>query len=297
MARLIYILGSGRSGSTVLERVLNSSPRVVALGEVHALWRLPVERLRCACGAAVPECGFWQAVLAGAGITRQDLTRLADLERRVVRHRYLIRLGYDLRRIAADPRLTEFLVYQGRIFDSARRVSGAEWVVDSSKAGPRAWVLAARDPPLFLHSHRGAGQVLTSWRRAKFDPGRGGPMRRPSLHRAALDWIKAEQAARQLARQTALRRIDYRAFASDPRETLSAALDCDLPGLVAEVPWRGPDRVAPGPEYHSVLGNPDRFDRREIVIAPRDAADRGQGPWPERLMIRALGRGLDGIYR
>ena len=47
--RVVYILGAGRSGSTVLERLLASADRVAGAGELHILWRAPFARLRCAC--------------------------------------------------------------------------------------------------------------------------------------------------------------------------------------------------------------------------------------------------------
>lgn len=179
MRDLLYIIGSGRSGSTVMERVINSSPRFCGVGEIHALWRLPIADLMCSCGARVPDCGFWSQALEQADIGARELTRLAELERSVVRNTYLMTLRYDLGRIRNDDRLAEFTALQERLFAGVRAASGAEVVLDSSKAGPRAFVLAAGLDPVFLHAYRGAEDVIASWRRPKFEPSTGTPMKKP----------------------------------------------------------------------------------------------------------------------
>ena len=65
--KITYILGAGRSGSTVLERLLSSAPDVVGVGEVATLWRQPLSDLTCSCGAPAPECAFWTDVRAKVG--------------------------------------------------------------------------------------------------------------------------------------------------------------------------------------------------------------------------------------
>lgn len=292
----IYIIGSGRSGSTVMERVLNSAPRVCGIGEVHALWRLDASGLLCSCGQPVPVCGFWRATLDHAGFGPDQIKRLATLENSVVRNTYLMTLRYDLARIRADDRLAEFIDLQRRLLAGARAASGAAIVLDSSKAGPRAFVLAAGLNPVFLHAYRGAEDVIASWRRPKFEPSTGSPMKKPPIREAAMDWIKVEQAARALSRVATLRRIDYLAFSSNPRATLHTALDDLFPGLVDSLDWQGENRVRPAQTYHSVLGNPDRFSREDIVIRPQHASDRSRFGTGERLLIRSVGKGLEAIW-
>jgi hypothetical protein len=214
---------------------------------------------------------------------------LAELEREVVRNRYLLRLGYDLERIRRDSRLAEFAALQMRLMEGVRTAGQGRVVIDSSKAGPRAWVLAAHLDPLILHVYRGAEDVIASWRRPKFEPSTGGLMKKPSLAQAAMDWVKAEQAARSLARVCEVQRVEYGAFSTGPRGALAAA----LPGLADAVDWIDASTVRPAAEYHSVLGNPDRFERRDIVIAPRRAAAL---PGLEQGLVRMLGKTLERAY-
>lgn len=231
-----------------------------------------------------------------AGIGSAALARLATLEREVIRNRHLMRLGYRLSSIAGDAELAEFAALQAQLFEGVRFAGQGAVVVDSSKAGPRAWALAPGLKPAILHVYRGAEDVIASWRRPKFDPSTNAPMKKPSLAVAAMDWIKAEQAARSLAKCLPVRRLDYGDFATDPQSALTRALEPEFPGLVQTMAWTGRRTVRPAAQYHSVLGNPDRFDRADIRIAPQRAADRSRFGAAEQGVIGTLGKTLEWVY-
>jgi len=59
---VVYVAGSGRSGSTILERVLGQMPGFVNVGELIDLYRRPPEGERCGCGLAFTACPFWLGV-------------------------------------------------------------------------------------------------------------------------------------------------------------------------------------------------------------------------------------------
>ena len=60
---VLYIAGWGRSGSTLLERLLAEVDGVTLLGEVVHLWERGVrEDELCACGTAFSGCPFWSEV-------------------------------------------------------------------------------------------------------------------------------------------------------------------------------------------------------------------------------------------
>ena len=52
--KVLYIVGVGRSGSTLLERMLGAVPGSVNAGELNAIFsRVATQDQRCGCGAAV----------------------------------------------------------------------------------------------------------------------------------------------------------------------------------------------------------------------------------------------------
>ena len=294
MTSLLYLVGSGRGGSTLLERVLNSSPTAFALGEFHCLWRLPVERIVCACGQPFARCEFWTGAMARSGLGTQGLARLRELEPLVARSHVIARRRFSLAALDADARVRQYLALQQAVLDAVARDSGATWLIDSSKAGPRAWLVATDVRPLLLHLHRDAVDVLASWRQPKWDPSLKAPMHKPSVAAAAVDWIKAEAWATSLAARRPVRRIDYAQLVSAPREALARALAADAPALVESIQWLDERSVRPSPAYHSLNGNPDRFDAGAITIAARPPA-LARLPSRDRWAIRLIGGLLDKV--
>ncbi len=61
--KFVYILGTGRCGSTIFEILLGSHPKIQATGEFHGLpfpkW---MPGTICACGLTYNVCPFWSQV-------------------------------------------------------------------------------------------------------------------------------------------------------------------------------------------------------------------------------------------
>ena len=82
MAKLFYIGGFGRSGSTLLEYLLTSDPSVVACGEVARHVNKFRTRRACTCGRPAPACSIWgpfQFGFNGAGCLDHKALTLAML--------------------------------------------------------------------------------------------------------------------------------------------------------------------------------------------------------------------------
>src|SRR5262249_2495572 len=58
--RVILLGGLGRSGTTLVERIVGELPGVMALGEIVHLWRRDIrDNERCGCGERFHDCPFW----------------------------------------------------------------------------------------------------------------------------------------------------------------------------------------------------------------------------------------------
>ena len=84
--KVIYISGSGRSGSTLLSlflgKVLNGFPA----GELRQIWhRGLLKNERCACGKRFRKCDFWNEVIKEAlgSFKEQDILWICQLQRRI----------------------------------------------------------------------------------------------------------------------------------------------------------------------------------------------------------------------
>ena len=92
---VVYIAGSGRSGSTLLERALGEIPGFVNVGELIDLYRrTAADGERCGCGEPFAQCPFWSRVgdRAFSGWQEQKLTATRRLQGKVARQRRVPRL-------------------------------------------------------------------------------------------------------------------------------------------------------------------------------------------------------------
>lgn len=67
MTRLVYIMGHGYSGSTLLTLLLGAHPQIATIGEMGIAPRSKTrpEEFLCSCRAPIRDCGFWQQVTQG----------------------------------------------------------------------------------------------------------------------------------------------------------------------------------------------------------------------------------------
>ena len=284
---ILYILGAGRSGSTLLERLLGSARGVVAVGELHCLWRMPLEELTCSCGAPARACGFWRDVRRGAGLTDAALGELRALEHASVRHRRILGALGRLDQFHRQAGVRQFLDTQQRLFDAVADITGAGVIIDNSKAAPRGWALSAMDNVRIVHIRRRPGEVVAAWRRVKPDPSLGGPMHRPSAAAAAATWLLTELSAARLGKRRGMVRLDYDDLVASPEAALAR-----IGVATDQIPWTGPNRFLPDADYHALNGNPDRFRRGEIAIRP---APQPTLPFSDQAAVNIFGAALERV--
>ena len=272
--QVLYVGSWGRSGSTLLDLILGEIPGFRSVGELRYLWeRGLAERQRCGCGAAVPECPFWGAVLEEAfGRTGGvDSGEMLALWRRVDGLARLPWLLAPWRPAALGADIAAFRDVLGRLYRAVQRVSGAAVLVDSSKYAAYGLLLAGV-PGLdlrVLHLVRDSRAVAYSWTRRKAMPEvttaqQYMPIKRP--WRSAVFW-DLENLGLHLLRGVArgYQVLRYDDLATDPQAALRVALEGI--GVGADLGFLREHRVHLGPN-HTVAGNPLRFRRGELDIAP-----------------------------
>lgn len=270
--RVLLLGGAGRSGSTLLERLLGEVPDVQVLGETVHLWErgLRDDEL-CGCGEPFSRCPFWQEVgqRAFGGWDRLDPDEAVELRRSVVRSRYAPGLlgpgpvpSWRLRRDRLARRVAA-------LHAAAAAVSGATLLVDSSKHPAYAMllrraaldlrcVLVVRDPRAVAHS----------WQRVVRRPeivDREVEMPRYGLAQTAFTW-EAYSLLFSLLRRLGVpvMTVRYEDLMGDPTATLRDILDfAGLGG--ATLPTLAEGRVELTAS-HTVAGNPMRFQVGEVEV-------------------------------
>jgi len=283
VTKVLYLAGWGRSGSTILEAVLNQVPELVGCGELKFVWRRGlIENRRCSCGTPLRECGFWTRVFheAYGGIPEARLAAL-DAATGRYRTRHLPSLLLPGARDRYAPELAWYRDDLATLYRAVARVAGAQVVVDSSKF-PSHLVALLQTPGLDVrvaHIVRDPRAVAYSWQRDKIDPDApdGGRMPRLLPGVTGAYWSSWNLATERIARTNRLPylRVRYEDMIADPRAAIGPVLE--LAGLPGDrVPVAADGTVGLGVS-HQVSGNPVRFSQGAIRIRDDDEWTREMG--------------------
>jgi hypothetical protein len=75
--RVVYVAGSGHTGSTLLALLLDAHPRIVSVGETAVKPRIrrrgDAASQKCSCGATISQCLFWQRIFRRVEAQGYDL--------------------------------------------------------------------------------------------------------------------------------------------------------------------------------------------------------------------------------
>jgi hypothetical protein len=295
LMKVLYIVGVGRSGSTLLERMLGAVPGSVNAGEVNAIFsRVATEDQRCGCGTPFSSCPFWTAVGEEAFGGWSSVTgRMSLLQPRLVRQRFVPRLVTGLAGEAYLRDLDEYLDAHRRLYRAIAAVSGAEVVVDASKSTAQLFALRRiEDLDLrVLNLVRDSRGVANSWNKtgvSKPQSRDGAMMGTYAPHRLAVLWaaLQLESAVLGAAAPHAAR-VRYEDLVAHPRPTLEEALRgvglAPAQGALAHV---GESSVTLDPS-HGVAGSRTRFTSGRIELQLDDAW-RSALPVGARRIVTAL---------
>jgi len=291
---VVYIGGSGRSGSTLLERLLGAVPGVATLGEVvHLPSRALVDGETCGCGEPLASCPFWGPVgeEAFGGWDAVDGEEWQALQLRVDRNRHLPLLA-----VPATPGFRRDLAGHverlERLYRAAAVVSGAAVLVDSSKHASTAFALRhlrAVDVR-FVHLVRDSRGVAYSWTKEMARPETAEDELMPTYSPiSSAGWWDAFNLMLAALRATGapVDRLRYEDVLDDPAAALRRILAPT--GLALEPGWDDfltAEGARLGPS-HSVAGNPMRF-RTGTIPLRRDDAWRQSLPASDRRVVTAL---------
>lgn len=289
---VLLIGGSGRSGSTLLDRMLGQLPGFVAVGELRYIWSEALAGNRhCGCGARFLDCPFWSAVGSRAfgGWDQTGAGQAVSLQRSVARHRHIPALMMG----GAAParyrsRLARHLDQLGPLYQAIRQVSGANVIIDSTKDAAHAHVLK-RMPGIdfrVLHLVRDSRGVAWSWAKAV----QSGPdhLRQFPPPVTALRWVAYNLMTESLGWLGVPRLLmRYETLVAEPQAALAAiASFAGQPVEKAALGFVGDGGAWLG-AHHTVAGNPMRMISGHINIALDDAW-RTCMPFSQRAQVTAL---------
>lgn len=229
--KVLYIAGWGRSGSTLLGRILGQASDFFLVGELRYIWdRGLIEDRLCGCGATFSECPVWREVmfrtLEGGG--RNEPEELVALRDHGLRTRHLLDPTNRIPRTRVA-RMGEYRKTLERLYHAVQSVSRSRVIVDTSKFPSHGYLLQhVPDIELYvLHLVRDPRAVAYSWasrRKLELDPARGpGTLMMPHSHvESSLVWNEWNLAIEKTWRREPERymRVRYEDFVQSPRNTV-----------------------------------------------------------------------------
>jgi hypothetical protein len=282
--RVLYVGGLGRSGSTLLERMLDRLDGVCSVGELVHLWERGLgQDNRCGCGQRFGDCPFWRRVgeLAFGGWDTLEPAEVLALKASVDRNRYVPLMVLPALSRSWRARRDRYLALLARVYAAVAQASGRSLLVDASKHASHAF-LVRRLPGVELrlvHLVRDSRGVAFSWtkrmRRAEVPSG-DALMATGTPLRLSVRYLGHNLLFHLLARLgVPSLRLRYEALVGDPAGELARVLAfAGRPAAAGELGFVGDGWVelAPG---HALAGNPMRFRSGRVPLAV-DEAWRGR---------------------
>jgi len=256
VTRVLFVAGSGRSGSTLVTNLLGQVDGVFAAGELRYLWqRGAMDGRRCGCGRPFAECPVWTRVMKELDA---DPPAVVDHLRRRLRMRRLPAMLWR-RRVEAHPAIPALYA-----------ALGDDLVVDSSKLPPYGLLVDGLPgvETRVLHLVRDPRATAFSWRRRRGldGPGDDRLMSRPPVAKAALLWLVWNATAALLWRRSGrYLRVRYEDLVADPAAVtgrIAAFAGVPAPDVVGTTVHLAPT--------HAVAGNPSRHRTGDVTVRVDD---------------------------
>ncbi len=141
---ILYIMGTGRSGTTILEILLSNNPGIFGVGEVTNIFQDGfTDDETCSCGKPTSACEHWSSVRQQCNWKEADISNLNQLFVDIAWHTQFPKVASGL--VTRNKKVI-FSKTNECLFQSSADISDANIVVDSSKYAGRALELARAFP-------------------------------------------------------------------------------------------------------------------------------------------------------
>lgn len=298
---IAYIVGIGRSGSTLIDMVLGSHPEVFSLGEIVHFPRVYKENASCTCGLPIKQCEVWNEV--GDAIASEmnsgfaDNPSVLDLSlsdtNNLLQNTAELLLGvrglqkyrnlYRPRHLIDSPdQIPAPIKDIFAFYEIVKKVSGSRILIDSTKSPMRAARLLKENPSTAqkcIHLVRDGRGFLNSKLTKQYGRARNGgesekrgaiskllikdKYKIKVVHNSKL-WLRNNLVAEAIALSlpsSQYIKIRYEDFCASPRKASKTL--CDFIG----VQYKDDMLNFRSTVNHNIGGNPMKF-RRESILKP-----------------------------
>jgi hypothetical protein len=284
--KVLYIAGAGRSGSTVLARLLGQQPRWFDGGEIFRFPENILNERVCGCGAPFRQCAVWPQILQEAlgGFDNLDAHALSWRAQPIKNSDYLVRPRSSLDKKVQDT-MANYLSAIEAIYRSIVSVTDSSLIVDSSKSPIHGHFLdltGAVDLRV-VHLVRDPRAVAYSTARRR-KPGQRNQSFFSTLH----TWTRWNHLASRFwsgDAKTPYLLVRYEDFIKQPRKVLAAIAELVEEDASWESSFRGEREVWLNATHH-ISGNVGKHSTGSVRLS-MDEEWRGQMSGWDRLLATA----------
>lgn len=142
--KIIYILGPGRCGTTLLEVLLDNNTTISGVGELTHIFRDGyIANQQCSCGKKTHDCSIWSRLLKRSTWCPLELEHFSELFSIFSSHKMFPFILFG--RIKKEDS-AEYAQANDMMFSTLANITQSNVIVDSSKYAGRALVLAKQYP-------------------------------------------------------------------------------------------------------------------------------------------------------
>jgi hypothetical protein len=268
--KVVFIAGTGRCGSTLLDLALSQLPNTTSVGELRYFWSRGICQNRV-CGSGVPflEDDNWKTIvkqLYGESYM-EDAADFSALEKRNrIRHMLGIKSSNKVANLQklVNPYSDEL----ARVLKEISKQFGTDIIIDSSKMPLHGLALSQiKGIDLkIIHLVRDRNAVVHSWDNSKYDKGKGGMMKTQSIKKAAIEWVLINRWIERYLGSGTLPylKLNYSDFTSNPVSKMKEILSFIDEDVTNNPINKNKSFVATATA--SISGNPMRFSEGPTFI-------------------------------
>ncbi|MDT7830207.1 sulfotransferase [Pricia sp. S334] len=266
--KLILLIGSGRSGSTLMDMLVNENPNIMGVGEISN-WNNKVFNEYCACGDIVKSCPFWSEVIRKVGWSEKDFQKYKE-------YQYEFNAPkrdsvFKIKDYTEKSGFNDFISKSNEIFNAISEVSNKQILFDSSKSPQRAFNLSKSDlfDVKFIYLMRDPRGVVWSFKKSFKKNQKAGlqkDMKGTSLQKALYSWLAVNSRAFSALKSTSFPSlfVKYENFCANPNQEINRILEFVL-GEKPKTEINLSESMQT--ESHVIAGNRLRMNK-DIIIKP-----------------------------
>lgn len=289
--KVLYIAGLGRSGSTLVDRLLGEVDGFVSVGELRHIWaRSYQDNQLCGCHNSFSDCGTWKSISKRAfpdGLTKETLNKVIHLHEKLNRIRNIPLLNLLSFSSDVNEYIEEFLC---PLYTAIQNEFTGHIIVDSSKVPSYLYILNKCNfiDLSVVHVVRDPRAVAFSWLRKKIRPevtNRDEYMPTINIYKISVMWILFNYLIKRLGGLLGKSRymiVSYENFSKDPYGNILGILK--FMGSSENVSFFKDSHSVLLKQNHSVSGNPMRFKSGLVTIRSDEQWKTSMGKFDKLLV-------------